>query len=82
MHTVCDWVTLAMFCALVILFLQRSAGPAVPGDRIVNYLPPAIGCAAANQVGNAGHDVAAGVIVAATIAYTLVVLRPQLPTRP
>lgn len=81
METVYDWITLALFCALALLFLQRSVGPAVPGDRAIHYLPPAIGCMAANALGNQGHDVLAVAVVLATIGYALVVLKPWIVSR-
>lgn len=76
METIYDWTTLALFCALALLFLQRSVGPAVPGDRALFYLPPAFGCMAANGLGNAGHDVAAIAVITATLGYAVFVLKP------
>ena len=51
MQTVYDWLTIAIFAGLIVLFLQRSQGPA--RDTIVQYLVPAVGCMVANQLGNA-----------------------------
>ena len=76
MQTVYDWVTLAMFCGLVTLFLQRSVGPALPGDRVIKYVPAALGCAVGNYLGNEGHDLAAILIIAVTLCYATLVLRP------
>ena len=76
MQTVYDWVTLAMFCGLVTLFLQRSVGPAIPGDRVVKYVPAALGCAVGNYFGNHGDDLVAILLIAATIGYAALVLRP------
>lgn len=81
METPYDWTTLALFCALALLFLQRSIGPAVPGDRALFYLPPALGCMAANGLGNAGHDVAAIAVILATLGYAAFVLRPWVRPR-
>ncbi len=76
MHTAYDWVTLAIFCGLVTLFLQRSTGPAVAGDHILRYVPPALGCAVANAFGNRGQDIAAIPLIIATVGYVIYVLRP------
>lgn len=76
METVWDWITVAMFAALVIVFLQRSVGERPANDRVVNYLPPALGCAAANYFGNAGDPIIAAMLIAAVLAYTWYVIRP------
>jgi len=88
METAYDWITMAIFAGLVLVFLQRSTGDQEPGDTIWHYLPPAIGCMIANYVGNdksggisgaigetGRHLVALGV-VAAVLAYIYYVLRP------
>lgn len=76
MHTIYDWVTMAVFAGLIILFLQRSTGPDEPKDHILQYMPPAIGCALANYVGNQGMGILAGVIILAVVAYVLHILKP------
>lgn len=76
MHTIYDWVTMAVFAGLIILFLQRSTSKEEPKDHIWQYMPPAIGCALANYVGNEGYGVWAGIIVLAVIAYIFQVLKP------
>lgn len=83
LNTVYDWVTVAIFAGLVVLFLQRSTGDRPPRDTMLQYLAASAGCAAANYVGNkavtggglAYHLLAAGLIVA-TLAYIHFVLRP------
>ena len=55
METVYDWITVAIFGALVVLFLHRSVQPGEPQDTILHYLPPSIGCAVANWFGNEGQ---------------------------
>jgi hypothetical protein len=73
--TVYDFVTVGLFAGLVILFLQRSTAPE-PQDHMYQYLPPAVGCALANWLGNQEqHALAVGVILA-SIAYVVVVLKP------
>lgn len=76
METVYDWITIAIFGGLVVLFLQRSVAETEPQDTILHYLPPAIGCAVANYVGNQGQGPLSAVIVVAVLAYILLVLKP------
>lgn len=83
METVYDWVTVAIFAGLVVLFLQRSTGERPPGDSMLQYLIASAGCAVANYFGNkavggggiAYHAIAIG-IIAATLAYVHFTLRP------
>jgi hypothetical protein len=79
MNTIWDWLTLILFALLAMLFLQRSVGPVRRGDRPIAYLPPAIGCALANWLGNEGWAVAAAAVLAASAAATLVIWRPFRP---
>jgi hypothetical protein len=76
LETVYDWITIALFGGLVVLFLHRSVGDAEPQDTIYHYLPPAIGCAAANYVGNHGQGPLSALIVVAVLIYVLLVLKP------
>lgn len=78
MSTIYDWVTLAMFAGLIVLFLERSSHDEPP-DTIWHYLPPSIGCAAANYFGNEGWDAVAVLIIAAVCAYVYFVLKPRFP---
>lgn len=75
METVFDWITLALFGGLVVLFLERSA-QAEPSDNIWQYLPPALGCAVANYLGNHEQRIVASAIIVGAIAYVHVVLKP------
>jgi hypothetical protein len=81
METPYDWLTVAIFAGLIVVFLQRSVGDDEPVDSIWSYLPPSIGCAVANQLGNKGYDLAAIVGIAAVIAYIILIIKP-FPTRP
>ncbi len=56
METVYDWVTVAIFAGLIVLFLQRSTGPV--RDQMWPYLAASVACAVVNQVGN--HAVETG----------------------
>lgn len=76
METVFDWLTVGMFAALVVLFLQRSVSPGPAKDSMLQYIPPAIGCALANYLGNNDQELLAVAIIAAVVVYTFMVLKP------
>jgi hypothetical protein len=76
METIYDWVSMAIFGALVVLFLHRSTTDEDPKDTTLHYLPPAIGCAVANYVGNQGQGAASALIVIGVILYIIMVLKP------
>lgn len=77
MQTVYDWVTLAIFAGLVVLFLQRSTAESRPErDSLGWYLLAGIGCASANYFGNHDHHLIAVLVLAATVALIFVVLKP------
>ena len=88
METVYDWVTVAIFAGLVVLFLQRSSAETEPRDSIWQYLAAAIGCAVANYLGNnavkasvpgqpdwLGHILAVVTLVG-TVGYIFFALKP------
>lgn len=75
METIFDWVTILLFAGLITLFLQRSSMEDPP-DTIWHYMPPSIGCALANYLGNEGYVVAAIAVLLAVIAYVAKFLRP------
>ncbi len=81
METVYDWVTVAIFAGLIVLFLQRSVGP--ERDSMWHYLAASVACAVINQVGN--HAVETGEMlyhglaiagIAAILGFIHVFLRP------
>jgi hypothetical protein len=76
MQTPYDWITVAIFAAIVVLFLQRSVGDSPVDDSLISYFPPAIGCAISNQFGNKGHDAIALILIGAVLLYCWVVLKP------
>lgn len=76
MSTIFDWVTMIIFGGMVVLFLQRSMGPARASDTIFHYFPPALGCAIANYLGNEGQEVAAIALIIAVVGYILFILKP------
>jgi hypothetical protein len=80
-ETVYDWITVAIFGALVVLFLHRSVQPQEPQDHILQYLPPSLGCMAANWVGNPkpsglGEGPLSFLIVVVVVFYIIIVLKP------
>jgi hypothetical protein len=88
LETVYDWVTVAIFAGLIVLFLQRSSGTGEPQDSIWQYLAASVGCALANYLGNEAikhgeggapdflfHGLAIAVL-AATLGYVWYVLKP------
>ena len=88
METIFDWVTVAVFAGLVVLFLQRSSGELEPQDSIWQYLIAAGGCAVTNYLGNKGlkgdeagttdfTQLALAVLAfAGTLAFVWFVLKP------
>lgn len=78
METIYDWVTMAIFAGLIVLFLHRSAADDPP-DTIWHYLPPSVCCAAANYFGNEGNVVIAVALIAIIGVYVVGVLNVQLP---
>lgn len=75
METPYDWVTVAIFAGLIVLYLQRSALDE-PRDNIWQYLGASVGCAVANYFGNEEQHIIAVVIIAATLGYIFYVLKP------
>ncbi len=76
MQTPYDWLTVAIFAGLIVIFLQRSVGDDEPVDSIWHYLPPAVGCAVANQLGNHGYDIWAILGIVAVLAYIAIIIKP------
>ena len=76
METVYDWLTVGLFAALIVLFLQRSSAGGEPVDSLWQYLAASIGCAVANYFGNEGQHMLAAVVLVATVAYIVIVLKP------
>jgi hypothetical protein len=76
MSTIYDWITMLIFGGLIVLFLHRSVGPDQPTDGIYHYLPPAVGCAIADYLGNADQKIASIAITIAVVGYILVFMKP------
>jgi hypothetical protein len=74
METFWDWLTVLFFGSLVVLMLQRSMEEN-PDDKLILYLPPAIGCAASNYVGNNYSDVGAALILIGAVIFVYKILK-------
>ena len=84
MQTIYDWVTVALFAGIIVLFLQRSVGPV--RDSMWPYLVASVACAVVNQIGNHAVEiddvlwhVFAVIGLAATLAFIQHFLRPFGP---
>lgn len=76
MTTLFDWLTIALFAALIVLFLNRSTSSGTPSDSMWHYAPPAVGCAAANYLGNHEQAALGFAVVALVIGYVVYFLKP------
>ena len=76
MKTPYDFVTVAMFAAIVLIFLQRSVSPPAKADPMWHYLAASIGCALSNYLGNSGFDLAAIALLLLVAGFFLLVIRP------
>ena len=78
METFWDWITVFAFAGLLTLLMQRSSEDE-PRDKLWQDIPPAVGCAVANYVGNEGYDIVAAIILGSVIGYIFIVLKVKLP---
>jgi hypothetical protein len=76
MQSIYDYLTMAIFAGLIVLFLQRSVGEEEYRDHLWQYLVAAVGCAAANFAGNEGYPIVAVALIIATLAFIHYVLKP------
>ena len=77
MSSVYDWVSLAIFAGLVVLFLQRATADRAEEDvSLLYYLVASVGCAAGDYLGNHDQSVMGALVLAATVAFILFYLRP------
>ena len=76
MNTIYDLLTLALFAGLVVLFLQRSASPETADDHLYQYLPPAVGLALGNWLGNHEQHLLAVAVILGVVAYSVAILKP------
>ena len=77
MDTIYDWLSLAIFAGLIVLFLQRSTSERADNDvSLLYYLAAGAGCAVANYFGNKGQDMIAILLLAATVGFIAYFLKP------
>jgi uncharacterized membrane protein YjjB (DUF3815 family) len=76
LETIFDWVSVAIFSGLIVLFLQRSS-EAEPRDSLWQYLAASVGCAVANYLGNEGYEIWAWLTLAFVLGFVWIVLRPH-----
>ena len=77
MDTIYDWLSLAIFAGLIVLFLQRSTSERAEKDvSLLYYLAPGVGCAVANYFGDKGQDIIAILLLAATLGFIAYFLKP------
>ena len=83
METVYDWVTLAIFAGLIVLFLHRSTSDQAEKDvPLFYYLGAGAACAVANYLGNHDQGVLAWLLLAATAGFIFYFLKPfQRPSQ-
>ena len=86
MQTVFDWLSMALFLVLIVVFLERSTGDARTDDRLWHYVPPAMGCVVINLFGNEGLQSGSAValilavsVVLAVILYGRIVMKIRSP---
>jgi hypothetical protein len=80
MDTIYDWISLAIFAALVVLFLQRSTSGQEEKDvSLLFYLAAGVGCAVADYFGNHGQHIVAVLLLTATVVFIFVYLKPFKP---
>jgi hypothetical protein len=76
MKTPYDFISVAVFAGVVLLFLQRSVSPPPRADPLWHYLLAAIGCAIFNFVGNKGLDAAAIALLVPLLLFIALILKP------
>lgn len=77
MDTIYDWLSLAMFAGLIVLFLQRSTSERSENDvSLFYYLAAGVGCAVANYFGDKGENVVAILLLVSTLAFIVYFLKP------
>jgi hypothetical protein len=79
MTTVFDYLTMAIFAGLIVLFLQRSVDDRPASDALWQYLVASVGCAVANYLGNNGYPIPAVGMVMAVLVFIHYILKPFGP---
>lgn len=77
METPYDWITVAIFAGLIVLFMQRSTSEQDHyDDPLWMYLAAGAGCALTNYLGNEGLHWLAVLALIGTLAFILHFLKP------
>ena len=77
MSTIYDWVSLAIFAAIIVLFLHRATSDKAEDDvSLFYYLVPAVGCALGDYLGNHGQGMLAVLLLLAAVAFIIFYLKP------
>ena len=76
METIYDWVTVALFGGLIVLFLERSMNQGAPRDHIWQYLLASVGFMGTNYFGNEGQHIVAILILALTVGFIFYAIKP------
>ena len=77
MSTIYDWVSLAIFAGLIVLFLHRATSEHAENDAsLFYYLGAAVGCAVGDYLGNHGQDILAVLLLAVTVGFIIFYLKP------
>ena len=83
METPYDWITIAIFAGLIVLFMQRSTSEAkTVDDPLWMYLAAGAGCAVANYLGNQNMHLLAILAIAGTIGFIFYFLKPFSSGKP
>lgn len=83
METPYDWITIAIFAGLIVLFMQRSTSEAkAVDDPLWMYLAAGAGCAVANYIGNKDMHLLAILTIAATVGFIFHFLKPFSNSNP
>jgi hypothetical protein len=77
METIYDWMSLAIFAGLIVLFLQRSTSEHADNDvSLLYYLGAGVGCAVGDYFGRKGDDIIAVLLLAATVGFIFYFMKP------
>ncbi len=71
-----DVLALVLFAGLAILYLQRSISDRPDPIAIWKYAAAAVGCAVGDVLGNHDQTIAAILVFAAVVLFSLVMLDP------
>ena len=69
MHTPYDFIAVAIFAGLLVLFLSRFSGEGAADEPLWPFLGATAGCAGVNWLGNQGYDIPAIIAIAAVLYF-------------